>query len=284
MKENEASASRFDGLMIGIPSLSRPTAILKKTLALIKDSGIPYKIFVEPQEEFLYRYYCGKDSVVTLADAHRGIGFSRQTMMDYARANGYKYIMEMDDDVDAFERIDNNDKFESFMMTVRDCYEAMEKYPKLGGIRFALYRFWLYTKKDMYKWNDFNCLLMGNAFLRVAALKETDSLADIPHYEDTINSLHILQNGFFTLNYGLSGLKVLFNQGAGGCNSGERQELCLKAIDVIKKEFPHTLTKENKTWGVDVDVKYYLEQYGRTPIKCRNDEELDKWLQSRSMA
>ena len=284
MKANEASASHFDGLFIGIPSLSRPTAIQKKTLALVKDAGIPYKIFVEPQEAFLYGYYCGKDNVFVLNDSHRGIGYSRQSMMDYARSHGFKYIMELDDDVDSFERIDNSDKFQSFIMTISDCYNAMERYERLGGIRFALYRFWLYTKKDMYKWNDYNCLLMGNAFLRVSALKEKDSLADIPHYEDTINSLHILQNGYFTLNYGLSGLRVLFNQGAGGCNSGERQELCLKAVDVIRKEFPRTLTKENKTWGVDVDVKYYLEMYGRQPIKCRDDEELDAFLRKISAA
>ena len=63
MKENEVSQSHFDRVLIAIPSLGRPMAILKKTFALVNGAGIPFKIFVEKQEEFLYKHYCGYNNV-----------------------------------------------------------------------------------------------------------------------------------------------------------------------------------------------------------------------------
>lgn len=266
----------YNGLLIGIPSLSRPQAILKKTLSIVKDAGIDFRIFVEPQEYFLYRYYCGKDNVVKLQEAHKGIGYSRQSMLEYVKKHGYKYLLELDDDIDDFVRIDCEDKKEAFLRTVTDLYQAMEKYEMLGGIRCSVYRFWLYTKKELYKWSHYNQLLLNPMFLRVSAFKDTDSIADIPHFEDTILSLFIMRNGYYTLNYGLTGVKFGFNQGSGGCNSGNRKELCQDAIKVIKKEFPETLVKPNSTWDVDVDVSYYLDKYGKTTLKCKTDEELEE--------
>ena len=277
MKENEAYQSPFDRVLIGIPSLSRPTAILKKTFALVNGAGIPFKIFVEPQEEFLYKHYCGRGNVEVLPMSGQGIGYSRNRMRDYAKANGYEFIFELDDDIDWFERLDTNDKQESLRMCIEDFCAVMDRFSKCGGIRMTHYRFWIYTKKDMHKWDAFNKHLIWASFMRLSALPPmSDKYA---HFEDMAISLLLWRAGYFTLNYGLAGVHVMQNQGKGGCNTGNRSKVAEDSIKEIQKEFPHAFQKDARSYfGVNIDVDYYMSAFHSHSIKCDSDDELEAYL------
>lgn len=269
--------ANFDRILICIPSLSRPEAITKKTLALVKNAGISYKIFVEPQETFLYKYYCGKDCIVTLPESGRGIGYSRNRMRDYAREKGYEFIFELDDDIDEFTRLDTNDKQESLRIMLSDYLTIMDQFPKCGGIRVNQYRFWLYTKKDMHKWIGYNFHLIWATFMRLSAVPPMSD--DLTHFEDMAISLAMMRNGYFTLTYGLCGGKVQQNIGKGGCNCGNRKEIAQNAIPILQNEFPHILQKgSNSYFGVNIDVEYYEKLYNRHSIKIDTDEELIEYL------
>ena len=271
-----AEALQGEKVLIAIPSLSRPEEIGKKTLAFVANSGIPYKVFVEPQEAFLYKYYCGKENVVKLAESGRGIGYSRNSMRKYAREHGYEYIFELDDDIQEFARIDATDKTQALLHTIKDMVSAMKEYPKLAGVRFTQYRFWLYSKKDMHKWTHINKPLQGVAFMRLSAIPEMSDY--YTHFEDTAISLLMWQNGYFTLNYGMSGLNVLQNQGKGGCNSGDRRQSAKNSIEEIQKVLPHVFeTTGNSYFGVEMDIEYYLNKYHSAPVNC-NDDKLHMYL------
>ncbi len=277
MKENEVSQSHFDRVLIAIPSLGRPMAILKKTFALVNGAGIPFKIFVEKQEEFLYKHYCGYKNVEILPESGQGIGYSRNRMRDYAKANGYEFIFELDDDIDWFERLDTNDKQESLRMCVTDFVDAMDRFPKCGGIRMTHYRFWIYTKKDMQKWDAFNKHLIWASFMRLSALPPMSD--KYTHFEDMAISLLLWREGYFTLNYGLAGVHVMQNQGKGGCNMGNRTKMAEEAIVEIKKEFPKAFQKDAKSYfGVNIDVDFYMKAYHCHSIKCKSDDELEDYL------
>ena len=269
----------FERVLIGIPSLSRPTAICNKTLDLVKGAGIPFKVFVEPQEKFLYSYNCGKENVVALPESGRGIGYSRNRMRDYAKENGYDFIFELDDDIDCFERLDTFDKQDGLILTVADFIEAMDRFDKLGGIRMTQYRFWLYTKKEMYKWSAFNKHLIWASFMRLAAIPPMSD--EYRHFEDMAISLLLWRAGYFTLNYGLAGVKVMQNQGKGGCNMGNRKKMAEDSIVEMKKEFPKCFQKSAKSYfGVNIDVDFYMEAYHSHSIKISSDDELEEYLRA----
>jgi hypothetical protein len=259
---------------IGIPSLSRPEYITKKTMAWAKHFP-NVKVFVEPQEKFLYKHYIGK-AVEVLPESKRGLMYSLNYIRQYARERGYKYVFQLDDDVDGFVRIDTEDPVEAFKLTIEDCYNSMEKFPAIGGIRFTQYRFWVYSKKNISKWTHFNRPLQGIAMIRLDAINEINP--DMREFTDTLTSLYIWKNGYCTLNYGLSGLKVVQNANKGGCQVYDRKEDAINTINLLKNDFPNVKEKEGSSWfKVDVDISYYLEKYRYTSLNC-DDERLQNHI------
>lgn len=255
-------------VFVGVPSLSRPEYITKKTMKWLKDTGFDFRIFVEPQEKFLYKQYNG-NCVQVLDKSGQGLMFSLNSIRDFARNNGYKYLFQLDDDVDGFERVDDADPVAAFEKTVEECYEAMETFEKIGGIRFTQYRYWLYSKKNMYKWTHINRPLQGICMLRLSAVPHIDD--ELKEYTDTVTSLNIWANGFVTLNYGLSGLKVVQNANKGGCQTHDRKNDGICTIEKLKETFPLVKEKEGSSWfGVDVDISAYTEKYG---YECINSDD-----------
>lgn len=253
---------------IGIPSLSRPEYITKKTMSWAKE--LPnVKVFVEPKERFLYKYYLG-DAVETLPESKQGLMYSLNHIRRYAKEKGFKYLFQLDDDVDGFARIDTEEPLDAFMQTLSDCYQAMEQFPSIGGIRFTQYRYWLYSKKNIHKWTHLNKPLQGIAMIRLDAVDEINP--DMREFTDTLTSLYMWKKGFHTLNYGLSGLKVVQNANKGGCQVYDRKQDALNTIHLLQKDFPEVKEKPGSSWfGVDVDISYYLDKYRYTSLNCEDD-------------
>lgn len=265
----------YTKVLVAIPSLSRPEYITKKTMSWAKKIPFDLKIFVEPQEKFLYKQYNG-NCIVSLPESRKGLMYSLNFIRNYALENGYEYVFQLDDDVDGFERIDSTDKVQNFIKTAEDCFEAMESYPKLGGIRFTQYRFWVYSKKEIHKWTHFNRPLQGIAFIRLESVPQINP--EMREFTDTVTSLYIWRNGFFTLNYGLSGLSVVQNANKGGCQVYDRKEDALKTIQLLQKDFPQIIEKESKSWfGVDVDIDFYMKKYEYSPLNF-DDQNLHNFL------
>lgn len=268
-------------VFVGIPSLSRPEYITKKTMRWVKDIELDNKIFVEPQERFLYKQYNGK-CVETLEKSGMGLMYSLNSIREYAKKNGYKYLFQLDDDVDGFERVGVSDPVQAFHETVADLYEAMEAFPGIGGVRFTQYRYWLYSKKDMHKWTHINRPLQGICMLRLDAVPHIDD--GLKEFTDTVTSLNIWANGYCTLNYGLSGLKVVQNANKGGCQTHDRRQEGLDTIHLLQKTFPKVREKEGSSWfKVDVDISAYLEKFNYLCINS-DDKNLQNLLKTGKFA
>lgn len=261
---------------IGIPSLSRPEYITTKTMKWLKDCGIPFKIFVEPQERFLYKQYNG-DCIVELPESGQGLMYSLNYIRQYASILGYKYLFQLDDDVDGFVRtdVDEKDFLNAFYKTIDDCRQSFIQYPNLGGIRFTQYRFWVYSKKNMHKWTHLNRPLQGICMLRLAAVPQINP--KMKEFTDTLTSLYIWKNGYVTLNYGLSGLKVVQNANKGGCQTQDRASYAEETIKLLKKDFPKVTQKEGSSWfKIDVDISHYMDQYRYAVVNGDDDKLLNK--------
>lgn len=269
-------------VLVGIPSLSRPEYITKKTMKWLHESKLPFKIFVEPHEKFLYKQYNG-DCVVSLPKSGMGIMYAFNCMQAYARKHGYKYLFRLDDDVDGFVRTDTDetDYINAFYKTVIDLRSAFDTFPKLGGVRFTQYRFWVFSKKDMHKWTHINKPMQGICMVRLDAIPKISN--DLKMFDDTIVSMYMWKNGYFTLNYGLSGLKVVQNANKGGFQTQDRRALAIQAIELLKKDFPLVSEKDSTAYfGVDVDIDPYLAKYGYLSVNC-NDIGLKKTLEKNNI-
>lgn len=264
----------FKNTFIGIPSLSRPEYITKKTMSWAKH--LPnVKIFVEPQEKFLYKHYNG-NAVEVLPESKRGLMYSLNYIRKYAKDHGFKYLFQLDDDVDGFARMETEEPLEAFHQTIEDCYNAMEMFPSIGGIRFTQYRYWLYSKKNIHKWTHLNRPLQGIAIIRLDAIDEINP--EMREFTDTVTSLYIWKKGYHTLNYGLSGLKVVQNANNGGCQVYDRKNDALNTIRLLKEDFPEVKEKPGSSWfGVDVDISYYMDKFSYTSLNIE-DEILQNYL------
>ena len=78
-----------------IPTKGRPQT---KTYKLFQDAGIEVKHFIEPQEIDKYQV----PNKVSIIENDKGIGYVRNFMLNYARANNYEWVIICDDDVVSF--------------------------------------------------------------------------------------------------------------------------------------------------------------------------------------
>jgi hypothetical protein len=84
-----------------IPTKGRPQT---KTYRLFQDAGIEVKHFIEPQEIDKYQV----PNKVSILENDKGIGYVRNFMLDYAKANNYEWVIMCDDDVTDFGEAINN--------------------------------------------------------------------------------------------------------------------------------------------------------------------------------
>lgn len=112
---------------IYIPSKGRASPENAKLIALLDQSRLDYTIFVEPQDEYAYRGAFGRASFVVLPDNDRGLGYSRQRLLEHARSKGWAWYWHLDDDIAAFHSVENG--------RIKDCspIQALEYAEDLAG-------------------------------------------------------------------------------------------------------------------------------------------------------
>lgn len=252
-------------LLIAVPSLGRPEAILKKTYKLLdgfevnsNEIHVDFKVFVEPIEYMMYKRNIPAEHLVKLAESRKGLMNTLNFIREYANNHEYDYLFQMDDDVECFERVDTKDKHEALRLTIVDIVNTLKMMPNVAGVRFTQYRYWVYSKKDMKKWTHVDKPLQGVCILRVSSLRQIDP--GLKEFTDTVTSLYLFKDGYHTLNYGYSGLKVVQNANKGGCQSFNRATEARETISLLKKYFPLVFEKDSSSWfGIDVDVDDYTE-------------------------
>jgi hypothetical protein len=83
-------------MLVCIPSKGRPGTLLPSKL-----EGLPYLVFVEPQDQASYQA-AGISNLHVLSANDQGISFVRNYILDFARKHNHDWIWMMDDDVSNF--------------------------------------------------------------------------------------------------------------------------------------------------------------------------------------
>jgi len=197
------------------------------TSKALERMGVPYKIVVEEHE---YNNYCStisKEKILILPKKYilqydcfselgntesTGPGAARNFVWDHSVSNGFKWHWVMDDNLDAFHRLNMNEKYESETGTIFKCMEDFIN--RFENIAIAGPNYYSFCKKTdavpPYVLNTriYSCLLIRN---------------DIPYRwrgrynEDTDLSLRALKDGWCTVQFNafLQG-KVTTQRMAGG--------------------------------------------------------------------
>lgn len=84
-------------VMIAIPSKGRPDSPVIAQLCGVENM----RVFIEPQDVDAY----GLSEAVILPENDRGIGYSRNQILQYSIANGFEYTLFLDDDTVEFFRL-----------------------------------------------------------------------------------------------------------------------------------------------------------------------------------
>ena len=83
-------------MLVCIPSKGRPGTLLPSKL-----EGLPFLVFVEPQDQASYQA-AGISNLHVLPANNQGISFVRNYILDYARSHSHDWIWMIDDDVTDF--------------------------------------------------------------------------------------------------------------------------------------------------------------------------------------
>ena len=251
--------------------ISKGRYIKNPTSKTLTDMNVPFKIVVEKQE---YENYCkiiDKKNILILPQKYKdeydtfwkdgnkitGSGVARNFVWDHAVKNNTKWHWILDDNIESFERFNNNMKVKCFCgdpFYILEDFILRYKNVVIGGFAYANFLHW-HEFRPPIKFNTrvYSCLLIKN---------------DIPYRwrgrynEDTDLCLRILKDGYCTLqtNIFLQG-KMSTKKMKGGNTDELYKDGTLKKSQMLVDMHPDIvkLTKKFNRWHHHVNYKIFKQ-------------------------
>ena len=219
-----------------IPSKGRHES--RYTIKALERIGVPYRVFVEPQEYDLYAGVVNPENILTLPHHDQGLVVTRNYIWDYAASLGVPYFWTFDDNIIEFYRLNRNLKYRmgdgTFLSAIED---FVQRYDNLyiAGMQYEMFA----PRKAKCPPFVLNTRVYSNMLIKT----------DIPYRnegfynDDTDLCLRILKDGFCTIEFNaflakkirtmkVSGGMTPHYQGDGRLKMA--QELQAKHPDVVK--------------------------------------------------
>lgn len=242
-------------ILIAVPSKSRSATIQKLTLSWLSKTKLDYRVFIEPQEYGKYVKTMGNGRLVLLGANDKGLGYSKESIKDYAIKNGYDLIFKVDDDMLGWwgrsRRRSDSVSHEVFIELLKDCEEQFLKHPEVKAIGFSYA--WQMFDKD--KWTGINQRLQSCYLTRTQDF-HADALISV--FEDFAAFLAIrVQNGV-TLRYGFAGMDIEpVGKNPGGHQNFNRKERAVAEIEQLRKLYPALKFRKvtGKDWDIEPDMR-----------------------------
>ena len=256
------------------------------TSKTLMDMNVPFRMIVEEQEYEEYAKLVGKDRLLILPQKYKdeydtfwddddprvGPGAARNFAWDHSISEGYCWHWVMDDNLESFERFNNNQKIKCNDGTMfYACEDFVLRYENLAiaGPNYANFchsheaRPVIITNTRIY-----SCLLIRN---------------DIPYRwrgrynEDTDLSLRALKDGWCTVQFNAFLQGKMATQKIGGGNteefySGEGTKKKSQMLEDMHPDVAKVVWRFNR-WHHHVDYKLFkANKLNRKPdVKIRND-------------
>lgn len=230
-------------ILVCIPSKSRPENIKTHTLPFVKRLGLDYKIFIEPQDSYIYNF----ENVVQHEKNNIGLGGALVSCKNYAKKNNYDIILKIDDDVKGIGEIEKDiDKIKKALSI-----------DAVSAICFP-YDFEFYAKTEKMFTRE-NKRLQTAYFIKTDRFRPSENVST---FEDFYQFLQIINKGEKTLYCSRHTIKCKpVGKGEGGLQLFNREEMAKKEIDIFKSIDPSisVIVKKDKSWKYEpkfTDNKY----------------------------
>lgn len=236
------NAQDFSEIQIIIPTKGRMDC--QKSYKIFMDLGLKPKLMIEPQEEAEakkrgYNY-------ILLPDNNRGLLFSRNYILDYARKNGIKYLVMADDDINSFSRTDfKAHRIHQDNTAFLDALTYFMRAKSCGGIEYSQFA-WSATKPVSF-YKGFQVV----HFMYMPCVSPSIKY-DIPLKEDKDMPIQLIFSGVktFLINFcSLSVPSIGTNKGGLNEDYASRKDN-IGSIELYKK------------WGADI-IKLKKKDNGR---------------------
>lgn len=253
-------------VLLAVPTKNRyrEHQIQKNTLSWIVHTKYDWRLFVEPQDYDNYRKLT--KNIVRIDQNDKGLGYSKVCIKQYAEKNGYDVVFKIDDDIINFQytgfgRTVKNltkekrvrDKVDPL---IENSVKAFKIFKDLGGISIV-YGGGKYKSEVVEEWMAVNKRLQTCYLIRTELLCPP-SCGILPCFEDFSTYLNLRKKGYFTLQYGLTGM-IYEEVGAndGGIQDFNREKLAIKAKAILQALYPGLKwrPRPEKAWKFEPDLR-----------------------------
>lgn len=125
---------------IYIPSKGRTH--IRMTASYFEADGVPFHFVVEPNEEAAYRAAFPSASVLVLPENGRGLVYSRNWILEHARASGAERHWQIDDNIRGFRRLFKGQRLPCDSgIALRVCEDFADRYENvaLAGLNYQMF-------------------------------------------------------------------------------------------------------------------------------------------------
>lgn len=245
---------------IYVPSKNRITGA--KTLKLLQDSGLPYTLVVEPQDEQGYAEAFPQAELVVLPENDRGLPYVRNFILK--RNTGWFWML--DDDIDGFyERVGTRMERIPAATALGMAENIIRKVPQAaqGALEYSQYA---WSTKRNYALNSYCdvCVLIDAAKTFFHTFQEEATLK-----LDREFTLQLLNAGHFTVRV----QRYAFSCPKNGSNAGGLKPLYdtvqaeHQAVDWMVSRYPGLVTAVTKNDG-RYDAKINWQAFGARKLNA----------------
>jgi len=184
---------------IYIPSRKRAASIT--TSKLFKESQIPFKVVIEPQDEQDYLKYFTADELLVMDKNDQGIAYVRNFIKQDSIRNGDSFHWQFDDNIRNFAlRVNDKNTKCSAIAAINQIEGVVTKYSNIGGAGMMHQAFAFAQKKD----------IVVNRQIYTAMLLNNATKAQFRNgiVEDTDYNMQMLTDNYCTLLFA----KVVMNK------------------------------------------------------------------------
>lgn len=228
-------------VLVAICSKGRPERLAKSALPFVKSLGLPYKVFVEPQDRAKYNGVTKHLQVIPEND--KGLGYALNQASEYAKEQGYGALFKVDDDVTGLKNKEGAD----FKADLDRVIQALGKFKSVGAICFP-YDFEFYAITPNKLFTRVNKRIQTCYIIKLEAASYR---SDVSTFEDFWQFFSMRNKGYDTLycsKYGIACAPV--GGGSGGLQDFDRSEMAKREIVLFKSIDPsiEVISKPDKPW------------------------------------
>jgi hypothetical protein len=232
-----------------IPTKGRSDTRL--TIRMFDSIGVPYTIFVKPQEADAYSRHVPSERIHVLPHRDRGVTVTRNYIWDYAEALGVEWHWTFDDNIEGLYRFNHNLKTpcgDGTVMAVIEDFVSRYSNLAIAGMNYFMF----VKRKYVVPPYVLNTRVYSNMLIRTDARdREGRSFRNATFFnEDTDLCLRVLKAGLCTVlfNAFLIGKTTTMTMGGGNTEYYEKTDRRREFTEELVAAHPDCVRLTEK-WG-----------------------------------